>query len=103
MLNRARFLCAVAGAFALALSAAVPSRAADQALNKRLAPSGGLSCFSIPVTPPDRPSCDRLCAEKGAACTAVNTGGAAVTAPALNCDAPSVPSVSLCRCCSVRQ
>jgi hypothetical protein len=79
------------------LSAAVPGRAADQAVP---AAHGGLLCFSIPATQADKPSCDKLCGEKGASCTAVNTGGTAVTAPALNCDDPSVPSVSLCRCCA---
>jgi hypothetical protein len=71
--------------------------------------AGGLMCFSI--RPPDTPtkpetkhspplyrSCDELCADKNAACTAAVSN----FSPPQSCaDEGYTPSVILCRCCAV--
>lgn len=92
---------AIFGILALVIFVLKPAHTAIQPATDHAAGRSGLSCFSIAAERPDKPSCDKLCAEKEAVCTAVNTGRLNVTAPALNCGDPSVPSVSLCRCCAL--
>lgn len=88
-------LCVCAFVFPCLLAACVPDPVTDKASGL-----ANLSCFSAAAGDVGT-SCDALCAARGAACTAVNVGGNNVAAPALNCNVPSVPFVSLCRCCAV--
>jgi len=79
-------------------------------------PGSGLACFSI--QPPDAPtngpagprrppqpastyrSCDQLCADKHAACTATTS----TMNPPLSCASVGyVPGSTLCRCCAVER
>ena len=88
----------------LALVFTAPACAADKPSDGggAAAHAGTLTCFSI--TPPTsgtaHESCDKLCAAKSAACTAVNSAANSFV-PGLNCGSPPVPAVSLCRCCAV--
>src|SRR5277367_1817458 len=87
----------------LVLIFTAPVVAADKSsVDNTVVRVGGLLCFTI--TPPTsgtaHESCDKLCAAKGAACTAVNSAGNSFVL-GLNCASPPVPAVSLCRCCAV--
>lgn len=68
---------------------------------------GGLACFSVepPKAEPDLkredyPTCDELCAEKGAACTGMQNSS---LNPPVTCADHTSNTWSICRCCKVGQ
>ena len=63
----------------------------------------GLACFSIVPPPPDGtkwPTCDALCAAKGAVCTGMQNGG---VNPPTTCADPASPKTEVCRCCALER
>ena len=62
---------------------------------------GGLTCFTITPAeePKDRPSCDVLCGQKGAACSGVTNGA---YTPPTKCEDPPPRNAAVCRCCKVK-
>jgi len=83
---------------------AVPAAASDNnPVISQSVTQGGLTCFTI--TPAEdkkhgneRPSCDGLCGQQGAACTGVTNGA---MNPPTKAEDPPVPYFAICRCCKV--
>jgi hypothetical protein len=68
---------------------------------------GGLICFSVEprkadpkLKYEDYPTCDELCAEKGAACTGMENSS---LNPPVTCADHTSSTFSVCRCCKVGQ
>ncbi len=69
--------------------------------------NGGLNCFSVEphkadpkIKYEDYPTCDDLCAEKGAACTGMQNSS---LNPPVTCADHTSSTFSVCRCCRVGQ
>jgi hypothetical protein len=88
-----------------ALLPSAPARADNAQLNgTAVAPPSGLACFSMTPAPAEKgkslPSCDALCAQKGAACVSLNLNGA--INPGMGCADPADGNLVVsCRCCTV--
>lgn len=93
-------------AFALFLFPMAQTRAANDA--PEISPpvaQGGMTCFTItPAEEPkdrkDRPSCDSLCGQHGAACSGVTNGA---YNPPTKCEDPAPTFYAICRCCEVER
>lgn len=59
----------------------------------------GLVCATVRPTEEKGPSCDKLCAAQGMACTGVSQGP---TMPAHTCGEPASATWDACRCCAVK-
>src|ERR1700676_3968014 len=63
------------------------------------APGTGLLCFSMTPARDGPPTCDELCASKGAGCTGITINGG--RNPGASCmDAPEAGNIMACRCCA---